>query len=376
MPAGQDSLADGTWSETAGGGDIWGVADAFHLVSESLTGDGSVSVDVAAQQAVSPWSKAGPMIRATNDPGSPYFAALVTPGNGIAVQWRSTQAGTTRQLIVPGTVPTYLEVARYTDPATGDVYYTAYTSPDGVNWTAIAGSTQQITLGPGPLLAGLALTSHDQGTAGAVTLTSVDVSSTEPALPPGLCPDGWTCQDIGGPLPAGGQTIAAGEWTVSGGGGDIWGTADAFHLVAEPLAGDGTLSAEVTSVSSQLQPSPWAKAGIMLRLTDGPGSPYYAALQTEGKGTVVQYRDTRGDVSTQPVDVAGGAPIYLAISRSGTTFSAATSTDGVTWTPLAGSTVSLPALTGSLLAGVAVTSHHQDYLSSASLTAVDVTPAP
>jgi hypothetical protein len=207
-------------------------------------------------------------------------------------------------------------------------------------------------------------------------LSSVDVSSTEPPAPPGLCPDGWTCQDIGGPLPTGGQNVVAGDWTVSGGGGDIWGTADAFHLVAEPLAGDGTLSAEVTSVSSQLQPSPWAKAGIMLRATDDPGSPYYAVLQTEGHGTVVQYRDTQGDVSTQPVDVAGGAPVYLAITRSGTTFSAATSTDGVTWTPLAGSTVSLPALTGSLLAGLAVTSHHQDYLSTASLAAVDLTPAP
>ncbi len=36
------------------------------------------------------------MIRSTTDAGSPYYAAFITPGNGVAVQWRATQAGFVR----------------------------------------------------------------------------------------------------------------------------------------------------------------------------------------------------------------------------------------------------------------------------------------
>ena len=53
-------------------------------------------------------------------------------------------------------------------------------------------------------------------------------------------------------------------------------------------------------------------------------------------------------------------PLYLSITRTGTTFSASTSPDGVTWTLVAGSTVPLSGLTGSLLAGmVVIIARHQ-----------------
>ena len=81
-------------------------------------------------------------MRATTDPGSPYYAVFVTPGNGIAVQWRTAQGGSSSQVLTTGTVPAYLMVGRYTSG--GQIYYTAYTSPDGSTWTAIPGSTQVI----------------------------------------------------------------------------------------------------------------------------------------------------------------------------------------------------------------------------------------
>ena len=68
-----------------GGGDIWGTSDAFHFSSQSLTGDGAVTAHVDAQQNTSPWAKAGVMLRATTEPGLPYYAAFITPGNGVAV---------------------------------------------------------------------------------------------------------------------------------------------------------------------------------------------------------------------------------------------------------------------------------------------------
>jgi hypothetical protein len=213
-------------------------------------------------------------------------------------------------------------------------------------------------------LAGFAITSHMQGVAEAVTLDSVAISSTE-VPPPGLaCPNTWTCTDIAA-TPLGGQTLSGTTWTVQGGGSDIYGTADSFHLVSQPLAGDGSIS---THVASQTAKSGWAKAGPMLRASTDPSAPYYAILVTPANGVVVQWRKTSG-AGTNQIQVPGlTTPVYLQVTRAGTTFSAATSSDGTTWTPVAGSVVSVPALTGTLLSGLAVTSHDATQVSTVVFT--------
>ncbi len=352
LPVGQDGYANGTFTESAGGGDIWGTADAFHLVAQSLAADGTVTAQVASQSDSSAWAKAGVMLRSTTDPGSPYYAALVTPGNGVVVQWRTAQGGSSSQLVANPTqaAPVFLRVGRYTSGSS--TYYTAYTSPDGTTWTAVPGSTVVLSL-PGTLLGGLALTSHNQGVAGTVTFTGVSVAAGEVA-PPGLsCPTGWSCADIGSPAPAGTQSLASGTWTLTGGGADIFGTTDAFHYAWQSLAADGSLSARLVSLTS---PSAWEKAGPMLRATTDPASPYYGVFATTGNGVVVQWRAAQGGTTAQ-VATTGTAPVYLRAVRTGTTFSAYTSPDGTTWTLVPGSTVTLPSLTGSLLRGLAVTSH-------------------
>jgi len=368
-PAGQDQLtSSGTWNEVGGGGDIWGTADSFHFVAQTLSADGTMSVHITAQTATDPWAKAGPMIRQSTDPGSPYYAVFVTPGNGIAVQWRSTQGGESSQVQVAGAVPAYLMVGRYTstgnDPQT---YYTAYTSPDGNTWTAIPGSTQVLSM-PGSLLAGFAITSHNVNAGSTVTLDTVTLTPGE-FEPPGLCPTGWNCADIGQVTPGpGGQSLSGSTWTVTGGGSDIWGLSDSFHYVWQTMEGDGTVSAEVTS---QTASDPWAKAGVMIRASTDPGDAYYAVYVTPGNGVVVQSRDAEGDNSVQEaITGAPQLPIYLQITRSGTTFTAATSADGINWTPIAGSTATLPSLAGADLEGLAVTSHNTGALSTVVFTAV------
>ena len=367
LPAGSDNLANGTWSEVGGGGDIWGTADAFHLAAQTLTGDGTVSAHVTAQQNTNVWAKAGVMLRATTDPGSPYYAAFVTPGQGIAVQWRGTQGGSSSQVSVPGTVPVYLEIGRYTSGST--TTYSAYTSPDGVTWTLVPGSAQVLTL-PQPLLAGLAVTSHNQGTGSAVTLDTVAV--TPGSFPPSSinCPATWSCSDIGAVTPIGGQTTSGAAWTVRAGGPDIWGTADAFHFAWQSLAADGTVSTQVTSVTAT---DPWAKAGAMLRATTDPGSPYYAVYVSQGNGVVVQERTAQGVNAVQLANLTGTAPLYVEVARIGTTFAAATSPDGITWTPVTGSAATVASLSGPLLAGAAVTSHSPAALATVGLNALTVT---
>ena len=53
-----------------------------------------------------------------------------------------------------------------------------------------------------------------------------------------------------------------GTFTVTGGGLDIWGTADAFQYVSQPLAGDGSIVARVTTLQNTHVN---AKAGVMMR---------------------------------------------------------------------------------------------------------------
>ena len=64
-------------------------------------------------------------------------------------------------------------------------------------------------------------------------------------------------------------------------------------------------------------------------------------------------------------------PAYLEVTRSGTTFTASTSPDGVTWTPIPGSSFTL-AVARPLLAGLAVTSHHDGVLGTATLDSLSV----
>ncbi|HYM84113.1 MAG TPA: hypothetical protein VEY67_08185, partial [Candidatus Dormibacteraeota bacterium] len=452
--AGSASYANGTFTVNGAGTDIYGTADQFHYVSQPWSGDGTLSARVASQANTGGWAKAGVMVRATSDPGSPYYALLATPANGLVVQWRTAQGATTGQVAVAGTVPAYLRVVRSAGKLSAD------TSPDGVTWTLVPGSVQSLAL-PTTALAGLAVTSHSGGVLGSATFDTVGLSSAVPndfslgATPPnpsvaqgasgtvtvattvvsgapetlalsvtgapagvsaafsptsvstgssstltlavanavavgtypltvtatgpsathsipvtlnvtssGL-PSPWTQADIGSPAIAGSATYANGTFTVNGAGGDIYGTSDQFDLLSQPWSGDGTLSARV---ASQTNPSSWAKAGVMLRATSDPGSPYYAILVTPGNGIVVQWRTAQG-ATTGQAKLGGAVPVFLRVVRSGNTFSAGTSPDGVTWTLVSGAVQSI-ALPAGVLAGLAVTSHNTGALGTATFDSV------
>jgi len=276
------------------------------------------------------------------------------------VQYRSTQGGNTSQVLAAGAIPAFIEIARWTDATSGVTYFTTYTSQDGAGWTPVPQSTVTLSM-PQPLLAGIATDSYNQGTAATVTMDSVAITAQE------FCSvGGWNCEDIGGATPAGSQTRSNGIWSIFGGGGDIWGTADSFRYVWRSPATVNAVSARITSQGAS---DPWAKAGVMVRLSSDAGSPYYAVFMTPGHGVAVQWRAAQGGASSQ-VLTAGGLPLYLKITVSGTTFTAFTSTDGTTWTAVPGSAQNLVNLNGLLLAGIAVTSHNTGSLSATTFDTV------
>src|SRR5439155_5594078 len=124
-PAGGQSVSGGTWTIQGGGADIWGTSDQFHFVWQSLAGDGGISARVVSQTNSSAWAKAGVMLRQSSDPNSAFYMAVVTPGNGIVVQYRpSAGAAAQWSASLAGTPPAYLQVGRVGST------FTAYTSTD------------------------------------------------------------------------------------------------------------------------------------------------------------------------------------------------------------------------------------------------------
>jgi len=180
------------------------------------------------------------------------------------------------------------------------------------------------------------------GTDGNVDAFGLGTAAPPPADP--NCPAGWVCQDIGAPLPAGSESVSGNTWTVQAGGAGVGGTSDAFRLLSESLSGDTQVTGQVTSIGAA---APGSQAGLMIRQSTDPTSPYYAILQTASNGLSVQSRNAFGGATTVANTMgATGAPVWLEIQRIGNQFSAASSTDGSTYTLVPGTTVTvaMPAL--------------------------------
>ncbi|MEL6617143.1 MAG: hypothetical protein AAFQ43_15485, partial [Bacteroidota bacterium] len=164
----------------------------------------------------------------------------------------------------------------------------------------------------------------------------------------GAVPAPWASGDVGAPLGAGSASAGAGAISVTG-GGEIWGSQDAFHFVHQPLAADAVLTAHVTTLSSQPD---WAKAGLLIRESLAPEAPYVGVV-VSNLGVHLQGRTASGAASDGPADVWGlQAPVWLRLEREGTEVAASFSLDGVAWTAVG--TLDVPALSGATVAGLAV----------------------
>jgi regulation of enolase protein 1 (concanavalin A-like superfamily) len=180
-------------------------------------------------------------------------------------------------------------------------------------------------------------------------------------------PSGWASQDVGAVAATGSAGHSNGVYTLSGSGADIWGTADEFHFAYRTLSGDGTIVARVASVQNV---DPWTKAGVMMRETLSAGSKHASMFVTQGKGLAFQRRTSTNGTSSHTSGGGGTAPYWVRISRSGNTFTAYVSTNGSSWT-LVGSASTL--MTSTIYVGLALTSHKDGVLATATFDNVGIT---
>jgi hypothetical protein len=171
--------------------------------------------------------------------------------------------------------------------------------------------------------------------------------------------DAWTGTNVG-PVGIGGSasTNPNGRMKVSAEGTDIWSSEDGFYFVYRTLAGDGEISARVSSLQNT---DAWAKAGVMIRQALDGRSIDAALVVTPSNGIAFQDRSTYGGETARTL-AAGGAGTWLRLVRSGSSVSAFRSSDGVRWTALGTRTIPLH---GPVLVGLAVTSRRPSKLTNA-----------
>jgi hypothetical protein len=180
-------------------------------------------------------------------------------------------------------------------------------------------------------------------------------------------PAPWTDQDVGGPALGGDATYSGGTFSVAAAGADIWNTNDQFHFVYQPLNGDGSMVALISSLQNT---DPYAKAGLMFRTDLTGGAANAMAEMTAGNGMFFQARVSPGGPSTSGGGFPGVVPYWLRLDRSGNTFTAYYSATGTAWTLMGSTTVSMAA---TAYVGLAVTSHNASAVTNATLSNVTVT---
>ncbi|MGI9008700.1 MAG: ABC transporter permease subunit [Streptosporangiaceae bacterium] len=144
------------------------------------------------------------------------------------------------------------------------------------------------------------------------------------------------------------------------GPGGQWVT-DSFYFVRRPLAGNGSITARITSltglysthggISAGADPlagmthgvQPWSKAGLIIKASTARGSAYAAMMVTGTHGVRMQWNFTH-DVAGLTGTVSAAAPRWLRLTRSGDVIRGYDSADGRLWTLVGTATLaSLPA---------------------------------
>ncbi|GGB10035.1 discoidin domain-containing protein [Puia dinghuensis] len=179
-------------------------------------------------------------------------------------------------------------------------------------------------------------------------------------------PTRWTQTDVGSVGVAGQACYDGASFTLQGSGADIGGTADAFRFAYVSLTGNDYFIARVVTQDATDANN---KAGIMVRSTLNANSPNAFVGITSSSGAFFQTRSTFGGNTTSTASSgAPAAPYWVKLVKSGTNYSGFISPDGLTWTQV-GATADLGfgAGTSNVYAGLAITSHDNSVLSTATM---------
>ncbi len=176
--------------------------------------------------------------------------------------------------------------------------------------------------------------------------------------------------DVGVTGNPGGAQFTAGRYRVTGGGANIWGTADAFHFVWKRISGD--LSIEADLVLGNESPNAHRKAGLMIRQSLDPGAAY-ADVSVHGDGlTSLQYRQAAGGVTAEARSTLK-APRRIRIERRGNQFTMYAGNPGEPLSPAGPVAIQMR---DPVYVGLAVCSHEAAAIQGANFSNVKIESLP
>jgi RHS repeat-associated protein len=139
---------------------------------------------------------------------------------------------------------------------------------------------------------------------------------------------------------------------VIGANGNIGSTADGFHFVYQSLPGDGSIVARVANIQGGSLP----QVGVMIRETLTAGANDAFIMFNPNQGQFYFRTTTGGSVAEQTATFFDSAyPYWVRLTRSGSTFTAYLSLDGVYWTQIGNETITMAT---NVYIGMAVSSNY------------------
>lgn len=176
--AGSTTTSGGTVTVKGSGVDIWGTADSFHYGYQQMTGNGEIKARVLTQQNTDQWALAGVMMRESLTAGSKEVLAAMTPGHGLALDYRTATNGQTTYVSGGNaTLPYWVRLVRSGNTVT------ASKSANGTTWTNMGSATVSMA---STIYVGLAVTSHVNSVLGTATFDNVSFTGqpTADTTPP------------------------------------------------------------------------------------------------------------------------------------------------------------------------------------------------
>jgi hypothetical protein len=179
---GSVTFANGTYTVTASGSDIYGTVDHFHYVYQPFLGDGEIIARVVSETTANSFTKAGVMFRETLAANATKAFVLQFPSSHSipdqpAFNVRNQTGGTTTEIGGPANQPAPIWLRLVRSGSSFSAFWAA-DNGDGTHgdWNQI-GTTQRIIMSPN-VYVGLALTSRANGATSTAIFDHVQILPT------------------------------------------------------------------------------------------------------------------------------------------------------------------------------------------------------
>jgi TolB protein len=168
-----------TYTVTGGGENMWAGKDAFHFAWTKITGDVSLTADIAfAGAGKEPHRKAVLMIRQSLDADSAYVDAEVHGDGLTSLQFRDAQGANTHEVQTKVTTPVRVRLVRR------GKYALLYLAAKGEE-LKFSGAAVRLAL-DGPVYVGIGVCSHNKDVTETATFANLELTTTFPATKPVL----------------------------------------------------------------------------------------------------------------------------------------------------------------------------------------------